>query len=174
MTAKTSGSTTSQLLFVPLRVQEAQTLASSRQLDGARPAVTANDQLCETFDLAPDSEEAELAALQVAALWSLIHGDRRLVGVFRVEETSTLPAAGADANEAGNGMVSVPELNLSQMQAFFAGADDGSEAELAAQLSDKDIDGAWGRADVQELAGQQPLLWHDASELGDYLSGIGG
>lgn len=167
MTATSPRPASSQLVFVPLRSTDASDVVHAGELEGPVPAVMVTPELCETFDVVPDTEEAELAALQVAAVWSLIRGDRRLVGVFSVEEpVSPYP------QEQGNGAVQLATVRRAQMQAFFSGEDAGSEAALAARLSDLDIDEAWALPEVSQLAGQIPLQWHDASELSAYLSAM--
>ena len=59
----------------------------------------------------------------------------------------------------------LPGLPLSAVTAFFTGPHPADEADVARKLAHSDIDGAWQNTDVQALAADAPLLWHDVSEL---------
>lgn len=165
MSAKSAANADMQLVFVPLRRQEAIELLTRRQLPGPISAVSVNEALSDSFDAPLGSEEAELAALQIAAVWSLIRGDRRLVGVARFAPTQL--EAGPETH---NGGVVLPALQLNQLQAFFSGAQPADEGELAKRLSGLDIDAAWETQGVQQLAEDWPMLWHDSTELAQYVA----
>ncbi len=160
MSTKTSRTDRAPLVFVPLRTDEAASLVTTGTLGGPVSAIAITPGLCETFGVEPDSEDAELAALQVAAVWSLLRGDRRLVMVARVDAHGD-----ADPGEEPNGAVLLPGLPLSAVTAFFTGPHPADEADVARKLAHSDIDGAWQNTDVQALAADAPLLWHDVSEL---------
>jgi len=159
---------TRQIVFVPVDEAQVRRLSEQHQpLPGPLPVIVANHALCRTFEVAPASEEAELAALQVASVSALARTGRRLVLSAQVPAaTIGEPAAGADA---ANGAATLSRLEPNQVEAFFTDDDRVETTAAARAAAGLGIDEAWGAAAVQELLGE-PLLWHDVSELAGWVS----
>ncbi|MCL2782791.1 MAG: hypothetical protein FWD80_02290 [Propionibacteriaceae bacterium] len=109
-------------------------------------------------------EEAELAALQMADVAGLAAGNiERLVIVAEVPSSRVV----ADSqDEAADGAVLVSRLMRDECRAFFTGECDAAVAQAAEGLG---IDAAWELPAVQKLLSDQPLGWHDISELDAWL-----
>ncbi|RLP11707.1 hypothetical protein [Propionibacterium australiense] len=157
-----------QIVLVPVDEAQARRLGVEHQvLSGPLAVFVANQALCRTFELLPGGEEAELAALQVASVSALARTGRRLV--LAAQLPVAMIGEAIDEAEVANGAASLARLAPDRVQAFFAD-DDRVDATVAAQsASGLGVDEAWGLTAVQELLAE-PLLWHDISELADWLS----
>ena len=152
-----------RVVLVPVDGSWARLLAvKHRPLQGPLPVFIANRALCRTFGVEPGSEEAELAALQVASVAALSSGGRRIVLSARLPDT--LLGGPLGATEAANGAASLERLAPRQVEAFFTDDDRVDVTAAARAAAGLDVDGAWGRDAVQELLGE-PLLWHDIGAL---------
>ncbi|WP_316668524.1 DUF6912 family protein [uncultured Propionibacterium sp.] len=156
-----------RIVLVPVDESRARRLAVRHQpLPGPVPVFVADQALCRTFGVEPDSEEAELATLQVASVSALSLTGRRLV--LSAQLPASLLGRPVDDAETANGAASLGQLAPRQVEAFFADDDRVDAGPAAAAAAGLGIDEAWGRAAVQDLLGE-PLLWHDISELADWI-----
>ena len=166
MTRRTAAQTDAMPVFVPVSIEDLSVLAAEGRLGGDHEAVTVTQELGETFSVELDSEEAQLAALQIAAVVAMARGTRR-VGLVGAPNREQLAPGG----DTANGMVTVHGLVLRQITAFFDSAPSPLEEQLTKALVGADIDTAWEHGGVQELASDSPLQWHDISELSAYVAG---
>jgi len=122
----------------------------------------ANAELAAIFGVEV-GEESEMAALQMADVAGLIAGrTERLVLVAEVPPSRIVAPADGDVS----GAVVVSNLAAADCRAFFAGECDEVTAQAAKGL---DVDDAWDLPSVQKLLADQPLEWHDISELETWL-----
>lgn len=158
---------TRRVVLVPVDEDQVRRLGEHHQpLPGPLTVVVANRALCRTFEVDPGSEEAELAALQVASVMALARTGRRFVLSARLPAAMiSEPTGGADA---ANGAALIDRLEPTRVEAFFTDDDRVEAAAAARAAAGLGIDEAWELAAVQELLGE-PLLWHDVSELADWV-----
>jgi hypothetical protein len=153
-----------QIVFVPLSAAQKEEVVSNGLLKASLLAFSANGALAETFDLAPNSEEVEYAALQVASVAALSAFGARLVVAAELPSSEIIAV---DEAEEANGGVTIAKLELAAVTAFFT---DSAAPELieasAAAAKDLSVDEAWEAEPVQRLLSEADLLWHDVSELG--------
>ena len=122
----------------------------------------ANNELAATFGVEL-GEEIEMAALQMADVAGLVAGrTERLVLVVEVAASRIV----ASPDDMANGAVEVSNLAAADCRAFFTGRVDGAISKAVAGL---DIDDAWELPSVQKLLADQPLEWHDISELDAWI-----
>lgn len=129
----------------------------------------ANAELAATFGV-ETGEETEAAALQMSDVAGLAAGHAaRLVIVADVPASSVT----ASADEPGNGAVehtASHPVYVQDCRAFFTGRCDAATAAAARGLS---LDEAWELPGVQAMLADQPLAWHDISELADWIQAGG-
>ena len=138
------------LIAVAVKWDDLFGLARDGQIPYAGQLVfAANQDLADQFGVEL-GEDTETAALQMADVSGLVLGHaERLVLVAEVPEP--------------NGS---PELPIGNCLAFFTG-------ELATAIDDAKglcVDEAWDLPSVQKLLADQPLEWHDISELEAWLA----
>lgn len=150
------------MVCIPVKPGEVNELLSSGGWHQPRQAFSPNAALRESFEVA-DPEEAEYAALLMASLWCFTHQMRPLVLVAQVPASVVAPGA-----EIANGGIQLAGLVASQVESFFAAADDSPVAGLQARLANLDLDQAWEDEDFQRLILDQPMLWHDISEWSQF------
>lgn len=153
----------SVLLCLPVTLEQLTQLAAGDTLVGPLTAFGPTHDLAETFDVEMDSEEAEFAASQVAAVASLAaHGERRTV-------SAVVPARAIDADapspEAANGGLVVRELRPEWVQGWFADQDPAAARDAAAAAAGLSVDSAWAQPQVQTLLAERDLLWHSLEEV---------
>jgi len=150
------------LVAVPVSRDDLSALVYDARLRHAVPGFAANADLAATFGVEP-GEEAEMAALQMADVAGLVAGRaERLVVVADIPESRLL----VSPDDAANGAVVVSNAAAGDCRAFFTGECDDETLRAAKDL---DIDDAWDLLSVQKLLADQPLEWHDISELHVWL-----
>lgn len=122
----------------------------------------ADEALAELFDVEL-GEDAETAAVQMADVSGLTFGyaERRVL-VAQAPKLAYCPAATGNSP----GAVRVSPLLIENCLAFFTGPSDAAAIEAAKGLY---TDEAWELPVVQKLLAEQPLEWHDISELDAWL-----
>ena len=153
----------SVLLCLPVTLDQLRQLAAGKTLIGPLTAFGPTKQLAETFDVETDSEEAEFAASQVAAVSALaIHGERRtlavVVPVTAVDEEALSP-------EAHNGGLVISELRPAWVQGWFADENPADARDAATTAGGLSVDDAWAQPQVQSLLAERDLLWHSLEEV---------
>lgn len=162
----TKQNTVSEMVFIPLDREQAIEISRGNQLSSSLPAIQGNNLLARSFDLAPDSEEVDLAALQVASVWALLLGGARLVLTARVPSQEI----SEDSYESANGGVRLERLDPSWIEAFFCGQTPQLDEKSITDASAHTIDDLWDMPSVQQLLSDDPLLWHDITELAEWLA----
>lgn len=152
------------VVFLPVTAGQAARLLGETVLAGPLRGFTATEQLCATFGLPSAGEEADFAAFQVASVAALLTGEAPLVLVAAPTRLEV-----GDEDERGNGAVEVDGLTLSAVGAFFTEGRAGESRSARRAAVGKGVDGAWDLPQVQTLLAEQPLVWHDVSELADHL-----
>ena len=150
------------MLMVPVTVDELARLASDGRLDGQLCGVAADDALADEFGVEP-GEEAEAAALQLADVLGLTMG-KALADSGVAHRRVLVVDVPADHLTTGEGSVVGIQTPIQAADAvsFFVGQCDATTAEAARGL---DVDEAWELPAVRAMLAEQPLQWHDVSEL---------
>jgi len=150
------------MVMVPVTVDELKCLAIDGRLDGQLHGVAADDALADEFGVEP-GEEAEAAALQLADVLGLTLGKVVAAGgtVRRQVLVVEIPAAHLAPGDGSVVAVRTPMV-AADIVSIFLGECDAATTERARGL---DVDEAWELPTVRAMLADQPLQWHDVSEL---------
>ena len=150
------------MVMVPVTIDDLRSLGNDGRLDGALRGVAADDDLADEFGVEP-GEEAEAAALQLADVLGLTLGKAVAAGgvVRRQVLVADVPSAHTKQMSGSVAAVESP-IGVAQVVSFFTGECDAAVADEARGL---DVDEAWELPAVRAMLAEQPLQWHDISEL---------
>lgn len=148
------------LVCIPVDFDQAMRVYSGHAIEGPVQAFTANSALCQTFELnSDDQESAEYAAMLMAGLWALVHGERRLV-LTAVVDSSVL----TEGAESANGGVSLLEVRATSVEAWFSDEDDSVVQPLLDLVHGLSLDEAWDLPEIAALHADHDLSWHSITE----------
>jgi len=150
------------MVMAPATVDDLKCLADGGRLDGQVLGVAADDALADEFGVEP-GEEAEAAALQLADVLGLTLGKALADGgvVHRQVLVIDVPIASL-APRSGSVVAVQRPIQAADVVSIFVG---DCDAVTAAGARGLDVDEAWERNDVRAVLAEQPLQWHDVSEL---------
>ena len=151
------------LVFIPVQESQLGAIAGQVTLSDVE-AYRVTDQLREQFGYtAKQSEEAEYAAMMLAAVASLSQHGRRTVLVAEVDPAQIQPGT-----DPANGHCRIARVQPSEITCWFADGADVDAQAAAAAAKGLPLDEAWDALEVQELIHGHDLLWNDAQEYGRY------
>ena len=157
------------MVMIPVTIDNLSALANDGRLGGVLQGVAADDALAYEFEVAP-GEETEAAALQLADVLGLTLGPATVSsGITRRQVLVCEVQAAYLTRVTGSIVEAQAPLTMAQVLSFFTGECGAAVADAARGRA---VDEAWDLPAVRAMLAEQPLEWHDVTELAHWLASL--